>query len=105
MNPEELAGLLAQMDQAVSAPAVVEAMPTVSAPELTGGDVATGFLRSAAAGPTFGLSQQLEAAARAPFTEQTYGEELANIRQQQRAFESEYPGSALGTEIATGFTT
>ena len=102
MNPEELAGLLAQMDQAVSAPAVVEAMPTVSAPELTGGDVATGFLRSAAAGPTFGLSQQLEAAARAPFTEQTYGEELANIRQQQRAFESEYPGSALGTEIATG---
>jgi hypothetical protein len=62
----------------------------------------TGFTRSAAAGPTFGLSQQLEAAARAPFTEQTYGEELANIRQQQRAFESEYPGSALGTELTTG---
>jgi hypothetical protein len=62
----------------------------------------TGFLRSAAAGPTFGLSQQLEAAARAPFTEQTYGEELANIRQQQRAFESEYPLSALGTELTTG---
>ena len=73
-------------------------LPTVAAePELTGGEVATGFARSAAAGPTFGLSQQLEAAARAPFTEQTYGEELANIRQQQRAFESEYPGSALGT--------
>jgi soluble lytic murein transglycosylase-like protein len=102
MDEESLAALLARADQAVSAPAVVEAMPTVSAPELTGGDVATGFLRSAAAGPTFGLSQQLEAAARAPFTEQTYGEELANIRQQQRAFESEYPGSALGTEIATG---
>ena len=102
MDKESLAALLARADQAVSAPAVVEAMPTVSAPELTGGDVATGFLRSAAAGPTFGLSQQLEAAARAPFTEQTYGEELANIRQQQRAFESEYPGSALGTEIATG---
>ena len=78
-------------------------LPTVAAePELTGGEVATGFARSAAAGPTFGLSQQLEAAARAPFTEQTYGEELANIRQQQRAFESEYPGSALGTELATG---
>jgi soluble lytic murein transglycosylase-like protein len=44
----------------------------------------------------------LEAAARAPFTEQTYGEELANIRQQQRAFESEYPLSALGTELTTG---
>ena len=102
MDEESLAALLARADQAVSAPAVVEAMPTVSAPELTGGDVATGFLRSAAAGPTFGLSQQLEAAARAPFTEQTYGEELANIRQQQRAFESEYPGSALGTELATG---
>jgi hypothetical protein len=102
MNEEQLAALLAQASQAVSAPAVVEAMPTVSAPELTGGDVATGFLRSAGAGTTFGLSQQLEAAARAPFTEQTYGEELANIRQQQRAFESEYPGSALGTEIATG---
>lgn len=102
MNEEQLAALLAQASQAVSAPAVVEAMPTVSAPELTGGDVATGFLRSAAAGPTFGLSQQLEAAARAPFTEQTYGEELANIRQQQRAFESEYPASALGTELATG---
>ena len=77
----------------------VEATP---APELSTSDVLTGFTRSAAAGPTFGLSQQLEAAARAPFTEQTYGEELANIRQQQRAFESEYPGSALGTEIATG---
>lgn len=102
MNPEELAGLLAQMDQAVSAPAVVDAMPTVSAPELTGGDVATGFLRSAAAGPTFGLSQQLEAAARAPFTDLTYGEELARLRQEQRAFESEYPATALGTEIATG---
>jgi hypothetical protein len=78
-------------------------LPTVAAePELTGGEVATGFARSAAAGPTFGLSQQLEAAARAPFTEQTYGEELANIRQQQRAFESEYPLSALGTELTTG---
>jgi hypothetical protein len=78
-------------------------VPTVAAePELTGGEVATGFARSAAAGPTFGLSQQLEAAARAPFTEQTYGEELANIRQQQRAFESEYPLSALGTELTTG---
>ena len=102
MDKESLAALLARADQAVSAPAVVEAMPTVSAPELTGGDVATGFLRSAAAGPTFGLSQQLEAAARAPFTDLSYGEELANIRQQQRAFESEYPASALGTEIATG---
>jgi hypothetical protein len=102
MDEESLAALLARADQAVSAPAVVEAMPTVSAPELTGGDVATGFLRSAAAGPTFGLSQQLEAAARAPFTDLTYGEELARLRQEQRAFESEYPGSALGTEIATG---
>jgi hypothetical protein len=99
MDEESLAALLARADQAVSAPAVVEATP---APELSTSDVLTGFTRSAAAGPTFGLSQQLEAAARAPFTEQTYGEELANIRQQQRAFESEYPLSALGTELTTG---
>lgn len=94
---DELAQLLQAADLEFSA------VPTVAAePELTGGEVATGFARSAAAGPTFGLSQQLEAAARAPFTDLTYGEELANIRKEQRAFESEYPLTSLGTEIATG---
>ena len=51
MDEESLAALLARADQAVSAPAVVEAMPTVSAPELTGGDVATGFLIAPAQKP------------------------------------------------------
>jgi|DEB0MinimDraft_10_1074344.scaffolds.fasta_scaffold00880_6 hypothetical protein len=69
---------------------------------LSAGEFGTGLARSVAAGPTFGLSQQLEAAARAPFSEKTYAEELAGIRQAQRGFEEEYPVTALGTEIASG---
>jgi len=69
---------------------------------LSAGEVGTGLARSVAAGPTFGLSQQLEAGIRAPFTEKSYAEELAGIRQSQRAFEEEYPVAALGTELASG---
>jgi hypothetical protein len=93
---EELLQLLSSENVALASQAVEQAVE----PEFTTGDFATGLVRSVAAGPTLGLSQQLEAGVRAPFTDLTYAEELANLRQQQRAFEQEYPVTALGGELA-----
>ena len=93
---EELLQLLSAENIGLASQAVEQAVE----PEFSTGDFATGLLRSVAAGPTLGLSQQLEAGVRAPFTDLTYAEELANLRQQQRAFEQEYPGTAIGGEIA-----
>lgn len=67
------------------------------------GNLILGLSRSALAGPTFGLSKRAEAAIAAPFSERTYGEILADINAQQRAFQQEYPILGTGTEIATGY--
>lgn len=45
-----------------------------------------GYARSYLSGPTFGFADNIEAAIAAPFTDNTYSEELANIRRQQSLF-------------------
>lgn len=86
-----------------TAPRAVLADGTVASDYGPTGNLILGLSRSALAGPTFGLSKRAEAAIAAPFSERTYGEILADINAQQRAFQGESPILSTATEAGMGF--
>ena len=58
--------------------------------------------RSVAQGLTFKAADEIEAAARAPFSPQTYGEIVGDIRHNLKTFQREQPAAALGSELVGG---
>ncbi len=87
----------------VSTPRAVLASGVPASDYGSAGNYILGLSRSVLAGPTFGLSKNLEAALAAPFTDKTYAEELADINAQQRAFQGEAPLTSLGAEAGMGY--
>lgn len=63
----------------------------------------TGLGRQLLQGASLGFGDEVLAAIRAPFTEETYGEELEHERGAMERYEQQRPNVALGAEIAGGF--
>jgi hypothetical protein len=64
------------------------------------GDDVAGFTRALGQGATFGFGDELEAAARAPFSERTYGEIRDDVRHQQEGFAKAHPVANFAGETA-----
>lgn len=68
----------------------------------TGNEV-LGLSRSLLAGPTFGLSKNVEAGLSSLFSNKTYAQELADINAQQRAYTAERPVVSTVAEGGMGY--
>ena len=68
----------------------------------TGNEI-IGLSRSLLAGPTFGLSKNVEAGIRSLFSNQTYAQKLADINAQQRAYTAERPVVSMVAEGGMGY--
>ena len=68
----------------------------------TGNEI-LGLSRSLLAGPTFGLSKNVEAGLSSLFSNQTYAQELADINAQQRAYTAERPVVSTVAEGGMGY--
>lgn len=101
LTDEELANLFS----AYAGPeGPVEAAPEVAPPQppLTTGEAVAGGARELLGGATFELGDEAEALARAPFSDKPYSQLLEEIRQNRARFSQEYPGAALGLNLAGG---
>lgn len=67
---------------------------------LSNTESALGYARSVLSGPTFNFGDNLEAAIFAPFTDKTYSEELAGVREEQERFKRLTDYTDNLTEIA-----
>ncbi len=102
LSDEELAYLFqpyeAEGRNAAQPPAVAPPTP----PPLTTGEAFAGGARELAGGALFEFADEAEAAARAPFSSQSYDELLRDIRQSRARFGEEYPGTATALNVAGG---
>ena len=72
------------------------------APELSAGDVLAGGARELAGGALFEFADEAEAAARAPFSSESYDDILKDIRTNRALFSDAYPGTAMGLNVIGG---
>lgn len=73
--------------------------------DIARGAFSKGGLRAAAQGATFGFGDELEAMARAPFSDRTYPEIRDDIRGQNAAFAAENPDANLLLQLGGGMGT
>ena len=101
LSDEELDALMSQYEPA-GGPA--GAPPTIvpKQEDMSTGDIVAGGARELAGGAAFEFADEAEAAARAPFSDKSYEDLLADIRQNRARFSQEYPAASVGLNVAGG---
>ena len=59
-------------------------------------------IRQTLQGPTFGTADEIEAAARAPFSDQTYGQIHGDLARTRKAYQAQHPKAAFAQEVLGG---